>query len=217
MTLCLIVGVTATSGYAVIGVRFWPLLGLWDGVTRFIPILGPWLGAVPAVIIALTQGWHTAALVLAFILLLQVTENAMLLPRIMRGAVGLSPLTVTVSILAGTEVAGVVGALLAIPIAAVIQVLLSHYTEAQREAKLAEHAMLPGWRWMRSSVSPSPFAPVAPDVGGEEGHVGSRGAIDGAPGWSAAVLSRAAGQHESSRSLASPEPQHGERVSSEGS
>src|SRR5215213_2478473 len=213
MNLCLIVGVTATIGYAVIGVRFWPLLGLWDGVTRFIPILGPWLGAVPAVIIALTQGWHTASLVVAFILLLQVTENAMLLPRIMRGAVGLSPLTVTVSILAGTEVAGVVGALLAIPIAAVIQVLLSHYTEAQREAKLAEHAMLPGWRWMRGSVALPTFAAVAPGTGVADGREASREASNSAPGWSADVLSRAAGQHESSRSLASREPQHGERVS----
>jgi len=180
LTLCLIVGVTATIGYAVIGVRFWPLLGLWDGVTRFIPILGPWLGAVPAVIIALTQGWHTAALVLAFILLLQVTENAMLLPRIMRGAVGLSPLTVTVSILAGTEFAGVVGALLAIPIAAVIQVLLSHYTEAQREARLAGRPAVPGWRWQRGSVDAPPFAPVAPSIGDEDGHVRSPEATTGA-------------------------------------
>ena len=165
--------------------------------------------------IALTQGWHTAALVLAFILLLQVTENAMLLPRIMRGAVGLSPLTVTVSILAGTEFAGVVGALLAIPIAAVIQVLLSHYTEAQREARLAGRPALPGWRWLRGSVDAPPFAPVAPSIGDEDGHVRSPEATTGAPGWSAAVLSRAAGQHESSRSLASYLPLHHERESGE--
>ena len=61
LTLCLVIGVTATIGYAVIGIQFWPLLGLWAGITEIIPILGPWLGGVPAVIIALTQGWEKAA------------------------------------------------------------------------------------------------------------------------------------------------------------
>jgi predicted PurR-regulated permease PerM len=196
LTLCLVVGVTATIGYAVIGVPFWPLLGLWDGVTRFIPILGPWLGAVPAVIIALTQGGQTAAQVVAFILLLQLTENAVLLPRIMRGAVGLSPLAVTVAILAGTELARVAGALLAIPVAAVIQVLLSHYSEARREAMRAGRATLPGWRWMRESVSPPAFAPVAPDALSEGGQGGSRDSTNGVPGWRADVLSRASAIHE---------------------
>jgi len=150
------------------------------------------------VIIALTQGWQTAALVLAFILLLQLTENSILLPRIMRGAVGLSPLTVSVAILAGTEFAGVVGALLAIPITAVIQVLVFHYTEARREATLAGPGTLPGWRWMRNSVLPPTLAPVALDAGDEDKQVGPREVTNGAPSWSAAVLSQAADQHEDS-------------------
>jgi hypothetical protein len=93
------------------------------------------------------------------VVLLQLMENTILVPRIMRGAVGLTPLTVFIAILAGTEFAGIAGALLAIPIAAVIQVMLSHYTEARREAKLAGRSALPGWRWMRGSVSPPAFAP----------------------------------------------------------
>ena len=150
LTLCLVIGVTATIGYAVMGIQFWPLLGLWAGITEIIPILGPWLGGIPAVIIALTQGWEKALLVIGFVVLLQLTENAVLVPRVMRGAVGLTPLTVFIAILVGTEFAGIAGALLAIPIAAVIQVMLSHYTEARREAKLAGLSALPGWRWMRA-------------------------------------------------------------------
>ena len=111
LTLCLVIGVTATIGYAVMGISFWPLLGLWAGITEIIPILGPWLGGVPAVIIALTQSWEKAALVVGFVLLLQMMENAILVPRVMRGAVGLTPLTVFIAILAGTEFAGVAGAL----------------------------------------------------------------------------------------------------------
>ena len=103
LTLCLVIGVTATVGYAVLGIQFWPLLGLWAGITEIVPILGPWLGGVPAVIIALTQGWEKALLVIGFVVLLQLTENAVLVPRVMRGAVGLTPLTVFIAILAGTE------------------------------------------------------------------------------------------------------------------
>ena len=199
LTLCLVIGITATIGYAVMGIQFWPLLGLWAGITEIIPILGPWLGGIPAVLIALTQGWEKGLLVIGFVVLLQLMENTILVPRIMRGAVGLTPLTVFIAILAGTEFAGIAGALLAIPIAAVIQVLVSHYTEARREAKLAGRSALPGWRWMRGSVSPPAFAPMTPpDVGDVSGRGASLETANGAPGWSADVLTRAAAKTQES-------------------
>lgn len=187
LTLCLVIGVTATVGYGLMGISFWPLLGLWAGVTEIIPILGPWLGGIPAVIIALTQSWEKALMVGAFVALLQLAENTVLVPRIMRGAVGLTPLTVFIAILAGTEFAGIPGALLAIPVSAVIQVLLSNYTQARREARLAGQSTLPGWRWMRGSVAPPAFAPAAsvpeePPPDNPEG-----------PGWTPDLLARATG------------------------
>jgi predicted PurR-regulated permease PerM len=191
LTLCLVIGVSATIGYGVMGVSFWPLLGLWAGLTEIIPILGPWLGGVPAVIIALTQGWEKAALVVGFVVLLQLTENAILVPRIMRGAVGLTPLTVFIAILAGTEFAGIAGALLAIPISAAIQVMISHHVASRREATLAGRTTLPGWRWMRGSLAPPGFAPgVSPPVNGD-GQSGTTDAVPNTSGWSAGVLSRA--------------------------
>ncbi len=167
LTLCLVIGVLATVGYAAMGISFWPLLGLWAGLTEIIPILGPWLGGVPAVVIALTQSWQKALLVIGFVVILQMLENAVLVPRVMRGAVGLSPLTVFIAILAGTEFAGVAGALLAIPVAAGIQVLITNYTAARREAKLAGLSTLPGWRWMRGSIVPPAFAPGVSAASGE--------------------------------------------------
>lgn len=189
LTLCLVIGVTATIGYGVMGISFWPLLGLWAGITEIIPILGPWLGGIPAVIIALTQSWEKALLVAGFVVLLQLMENTILVPRIMRGAVGLTPLTVFIAILAGTEFAGVPGALLAIPVAAVIQVLLSNYIQVRREARLAGQSSLPGWRWMRGSITPPAFAPansapVEPPASGLDG-----------PGWTPDLLARAAGSN----------------------
>src|SRR5699024_8083845 len=60
LVLCLIIGSAATIAYGLIGLNFWPLLGLWAGITEIIPIVGPWIGVIPAIIVALTQGWQSA-------------------------------------------------------------------------------------------------------------------------------------------------------------
>ncbi len=152
LTLCLIIGVLATIGYGILDVRFWPLLGLIAGVTEIIPIIGPWLGGVPAVIVALTDGWQKALFVVGFIIILQFLENTVLVPRVMRGAVGLTPLTVFVAVLAGTTFIGPAGAVLAIPIAALIQVVLTDYLDARRLARRGPRETVAGWRWMRGAL-----------------------------------------------------------------
>jgi predicted PurR-regulated permease PerM len=147
LMLCLIIGAIATTAYGIMGLSFWPLLGLWAGITEIIPIVGPWIGGVPAVIVALTEGPQTALIVAAIIVGMQSIENWFLVPRVMRGAVGLTPMTVFVAILAGTELMGVVGAILAIPIAAGVQVVLTDLMDARR-SRNAGHSHVSGWRWM---------------------------------------------------------------------
>ncbi|HQY29684.1 MAG TPA: AI-2E family transporter [Thermomicrobiales bacterium] len=161
LLLCLIIGSLSFVGYGLMGVRFWPLLGLWAGITEIIPIVGPWLGGIPAVAIAATQSWDIALMVAIFVVLLQFLENSILVPRVMRGAVGLSPLTVFVAILAGTQYLGILGALLAIPISAAIQVILSEYMKGRREQQTATETVSPGWRWIRNSTAAVPVDPVA--------------------------------------------------------
>jgi predicted PurR-regulated permease PerM len=148
LVLCVIIGTMATIGYAAIGLRFWPVLGLIAGITEAIPIIGPWLGGIPAVIIALTQGWETAALVIVFLVVMQTTENAVLVPRVMKGAVGLTPLTVFVAIMAGTEFIGIPGALLAIPFAAGVQVIIAEALKSRQESAGNEDLAM-AWRRMR--------------------------------------------------------------------
>jgi predicted PurR-regulated permease PerM len=162
ITLCAIIGTASLVGYGLMGIRFWPLLGLWAGITEALPIVGPWLGGIPAVIIAMTQSWDKALLVVAFVILLQATENAILVPRIMKGAVGLSPLTVFVAILAGTQYLNIAGAFLAIPCAAAVQVIISDYLRARRGT--ADEPTIPNWRWMRGQFSAvgQPTPPGAP-------------------------------------------------------
>lgn len=148
LLLCLIIGALATVSYGIIGLEFWPLLGLWAGITEIIPIVGPWLGGIPAVVVALTMGPEKALLVAVIILAMQSLENWFLVPRVMRGAVGLTPLTVFVAIIAGTQLMGVIGAILAIPIAAGLQVVLSEYMNQRRSRFQIEPVQGSGWRWM---------------------------------------------------------------------
>ncbi len=190
LLLCLTIGIMATVGYGVLGIRFWPLLGLWAGLTEIIPILGPWLGGIPAFVIALTQGWEKAVLVAAFVAGLQLLENVLLVPRVMRGAVGLSPMTVFLAILAGTQWLGVAGALLAIPFAAAVQVVLAEILAARKNA--AQGASPPGWRWMRgptaTTPAPTPATSPPPEPAPER-------SAPSRTGWSADLLARAGALH----------------------
>jgi predicted PurR-regulated permease PerM len=149
LVLCLIIGTIATVSYGIIGLDFWPLLGLWAGLTEIIPIVGPWIGGVPAVLIALTMSWQLAVTTVIIIVCMQTLENWILVPRVMKGAVGLTPLSVFVAILAGTQLMGVIGAVLAIPIAATIQVILTDLL-ARRSVRDERMTARAGWRWMRS-------------------------------------------------------------------
>lgn len=124
LILCGIIGAACAVGYFILGVEYWPLLALIAGVTEIIPILGPWIGGVPAVVVALTDGPVKALVVAVFIIVLQQIEGNILVPRIQGDAIGLSPLTVILAILAGTTLAGPLGGILAVPISAIIQVLI---------------------------------------------------------------------------------------------
>lgn len=146
LTLCFIIGIASTIAYGLLDVRFWPVLGLIAGITEAIPIIGPWIGGVPAVAMALTQSWEKALMVAGVAVIIQFSENWVLVPRVMKGAVGLTPLTVFLALLVGTEFMGVIGALLAIPIAAAIQVIVSEYIRAKREGESIPASS--SWRWL---------------------------------------------------------------------
>ena len=124
LLLCLIIGVAAGIGYGALSLRFWLLLAVFAGITELIPIIGPWIGGSTCFIIALLDSWEKAIIVAIFLIVLQFVENSILVPRIMRGAIGLSPLTVFLAVLIGGQYIGPLGALLAIPFAAAIQVII---------------------------------------------------------------------------------------------
>jgi predicted PurR-regulated permease PerM len=121
----LAIGLASGIGYALIGLPNPLTLGVLAGLLEAVPLLGPVLAAVPAVLVASPLGLHTALLVVGLAALLQLTENYVLIPRIMDEAVGVSALVNVIAVLAFGTLYGLFGVFLAIPITATVQVLLA--------------------------------------------------------------------------------------------
>ncbi len=126
-TLMLILGVSSITVFGLLHVRYFLLLGVLMGLFNIIPIAGGVITILLAAIVAALDSWTKMFAVLAFYALYANIENALLTPRIMRSSVNLMGLTVLVALLIGTALAGVVGALVAVPTAALIAVLLEEY------------------------------------------------------------------------------------------
>ena len=106
------------------------LIGLWVGTTEIVPVIGAFLGAVPAVAIALFSGGFTQALIVAALFLLaQQLEGNILVPKIQGGSVGVHPLWVLFATLAATALYGIIGAVFAVPIVAIIAATLRYLRE----------------------------------------------------------------------------------------
>ena len=92
-----------------------------------VPLVGPFLGAVPAALVALSLGPEKLLWVIVATVIIQQLENSLLVPRVMRKAVGVNPFVSLLAIFAFSSLLGVAGALMAIPTAAIIQLVLDRY------------------------------------------------------------------------------------------
>lgn len=124
--LCVLIGISSGLGIWLLGVLdIWPegsqysiFFGAWAGITEFIPYIGPILGALPPIIIALfASPWSAVAVLILFIAIQQI-EGHILVPNIMGTVVGVHPLVVIFAVLAGAELRGVMGMILALPLVA---------------------------------------------------------------------------------------------------
>ncbi len=123
LLLALIVGVVTVVVLWVLGVSYAGLIGLIAAIAELVPMVGAAVAMVPAILVTLIGGktWQVIAVVIFFLLLAQ-TDSSYLTPRIMKSSVGLSPLATVLALLVGASLLGAVGALLAIPLAAALQV-----------------------------------------------------------------------------------------------
>lgn len=136
------IGIASFIALTLIGVNNALLLSVVAAVAELIPLLGPWIAAIPAVAVAFTQSPLTALLTIIAYIIIQQLESNLLAPRIMGRAVRLHPLAVILALLAGASLFGVIGALIAVPVAAAVSVLLdeARATRATKPANAVDTA-----------------------------------------------------------------------------
>jgi len=134
LTMAAIIGVSAGVGCAVLGVRYPLVIGVLAFFFELIPMLGPILGAIPAIIISMFQQPFPleVLLVVGFFVIMQLVESNILGPRITGHAVGLHPVVSILALLGGAEIAGLWGALFAVPVVGLVVVFGSAVYEEIR-------------------------------------------------------------------------------------
>jgi len=125
LILSVIVGVAVYLALQILGVKYALVLALAAGVAEAIPYVGPVFSAIPAILIALTQSPVKGLLVGIMYVVIQQVENHVLVPKIMQKVTGLHPIVSIFAMLIGVKVAGLVGALLAIPVAMMLGIVIA--------------------------------------------------------------------------------------------
>lgn len=125
--LCLIVGGMALVLYWYLDLPYAVALAVIAGVLEAIPVFGPVLGAIPAILIGLTVDVWTAVWVTVGNIVIAYTESYLLVPRVMDRSVGLRPVVTLLSIVGLVALLGPLGGILAIPLAAILQVLMHRF------------------------------------------------------------------------------------------
>jgi predicted PurR-regulated permease PerM len=138
LTLMAALAVMTGIAYSVLGLPSALLLALIAGLAEAVPIVGPALGVGPAVLVALAVKPEVLPLVIVAYVVIQVVEGNILVPIVMRNAIGVSPLLIILSLLVGTSLAGYVGALVAVPVVAGLEAILERLQD--RDVPVSEDA-----------------------------------------------------------------------------
>lgn len=132
LLLMIAVGVLDGIALVILGVPYALILAIWGGLVEIIPYLGPWLALIPAAIIGFTISPLTALLVIIVYLIIQQIESQFLAPKILGKAVGLSPVIIILALLVGAKLMGILGMIIAVPVAATIAVLIQEWPEIRK-------------------------------------------------------------------------------------
>ena len=135
MLLALIVGLMVYVGLTLLGVKFALVFAILGMLLEIVPIAGPVLAAIPAILMAFIQSPTLGLWVLVMWVVIQQTENHLLVPLVLGKTTGLNPVVVILAILTGAQLAGIVGALLGVPVATIIVELLDDMARLKTSRK----------------------------------------------------------------------------------
>jgi predicted PurR-regulated permease PerM len=127
LVLAFTIGFCVYIGLRILGVPYALVLAFFAGLMEFIPYIGPIVSAVPAILIAMSGSVFQGVLVVLMYMVVQWCENHLLVPTIMRRAIGINPIVSILALLIGAKLGGIVGAVLAIPVATAIMVFTQDF------------------------------------------------------------------------------------------
>lgn len=130
--LSVIIGVVSYIGLSLFNIPYALPLALFAGIMEVIPVIGPIVSSLPSILIALTISPVLGLGVAAMFFVIQQLENNLIVPQVMKRAVGLNPLVVILAIALGSRLLGFAGALLAVPIAVVLQIIAADIIEGRK-------------------------------------------------------------------------------------
>ena len=122
-------GVAATVALTLLGVPFAILLGIWTAIGAIVPFIGSYIGGIPATIVAFTVSPTTGILTALSYVLINFIDGNLIAPRVQGNAIRVSPLFVFLAVIAGGQIAGIWGALMAVPTLAVVRVVFDFLME----------------------------------------------------------------------------------------
>lgn len=130
----LVVGVLNIIAFWALGLPSPLALGIWSGLAEAIPYIGPFIGVIPGLIVAIADGelWRVVLVIVINFFVIQQLQNFYITPKIMSKAIGLSPVLVILAIMVGIELFGIIGAIIALPMAAVISVVVSEWSNLRQ-------------------------------------------------------------------------------------
>lgn len=158
LLLMLVIGVIFGAVFFAIDLRFWLALAILAGLTEAIPYIGPIFAGAVAALVALTESPEKAIMVVVLAFAVQQLEGAFLVPRIMKNSVGLTPLTVILAVLIGNALGGPVGSIIAIPLGAAAQVIVSSLLHS-RDDSIANELRTLDIQPLSPGYFDSPFSP----------------------------------------------------------
>ncbi len=132
LLLMTIIGLLSYIGFRLLDLQFALPLAILAGLLEVVPNIGPTLSAVPAVAIGLLESSLIGLLVLAWTFIIQQLENNLIVPKLMQKTVGVNPLITILTLAVGFKLAGVMGAVLAIPVYLAIEVVVSEFISLKK-------------------------------------------------------------------------------------
>lgn len=126
LVLCVAIFILTFIGLSIFNIKYALVLALIAGLFEFIPYLGPAIGAIPAVLLTLLYSPSKALIVIAIYVVVQQIENNLLVPNIMKKAVGVNPIISIISLIIGFQLAGIIGGILAMPVVLTISVVINN-------------------------------------------------------------------------------------------